>query len=450
MFAAPWVCRGCAGAVLTWRPVRPFAHFGKLKRFASTGTAGSVPPALLERAQRIAAEHSQLKRALETEFDSKTAKRVGETQGVAHALAEWEQAHRAADELRSMASARDEDAELRQLARDELEATETRLDGLADRLSESLTPKHPFGDMPCLLELRPGPGGLEGRFFTDSLFRMYQNYCSRMGYRSRIVKYETSESIGDTGTDGELALQEAVIEIQDTGAYDLFRGEAGIHRVQRVPATESKGRTHTSAAAVWVLPSFSESAGGGGGGGGEDTAENYDDPESLFYINPADVRTETMRARGAGGQHVNKTESAIRLTHIPTGTVVSMQDSRSQHSNRETAWKILRSRLAQRRREEREAEARRLRDAVLSKSQVTRSDKIRTYNYSQDRVTDHRCGLDVHNLPDVMEGGETLSRVMDAVRVWQRDRDVQAILAEEEAERQEAAKEAAGKAKGKK
>ena len=414
----------------------------------TTDTAGFVPPALLERAQRIAAEHAELKRALETDFDSKTAKRLGETQGVAQALAEWQEAQRAADELRGMAAARDEDAELRQLARDELEATETRLDGLADRLSASLTPKHPFGDMPCLLELRPGPGGLEGRFFTDSLFRMYQSYCSRLGYRARIVKYETSESIGDTGTDGELALQEAVLEIQDAGAYDLFRGEAGIHRVQRVPATESKGRTHTSAAAVWVLPSFSESA--GGGGGGEETTQNYDDPESLFYVNPADVRTETMRARGAGGQHVNKTESAIRLTHIPTGTVVSMQDSRSQHSNRETAWKILRSRLAQRRREEREAEARRLRDAVLSKAQVTRTDKIRTYNYSQDRVTDHRCGLDVHNLPDVMQGGETLSRVMEAVRVWQRDRDVQAVLAEEEAEARAAAEVLAGKAKGKK
>ncbi|CAK7243522.1 MAG: Peptide chain release factor 1, mitochondrial [Sporothrix thermara] len=445
MFAAPWVCRGCARAVLARRVVSPLGQF---KRFASTDTAGFVPPALLERAQRIAAEHAELKRALETDFDSKTAKRLGETQGVAQALAEWQEAQRAADELRGMAAARDEDAELRQLARDELEATETRLDGLADRLSASLTPKHPFGDMPCLLELRPGPGGLEGRFFTDSLFRMYQSYCSRLGYRARIVKYETSESIGDTGTDGELALQEAVLEIQDAGAYDLFRGEAGIHRVQRVPATESKGRTHTSAAAVWVLPSFSESA--GGGGGGEETTQNYDDPESLFYVNPADVRTETMRARGAGGQHVNKTESAIRLTHIPTGTVVSMQDSRSQHSNRETAWKILRSRLAQRRREEREAEARRLRDAVLSKAQVTRTDKIRTYNYSQDRVTDHRCGLDVHNLPDVMQGGETLSRVMEAVRVWQRDRDVQAVLAEEEAEARAAAEVLAGKAKGKK
>ncbi|CAK7202782.1 Peptide chain release factor 1, mitochondrial [Sporothrix eucalyptigena] len=439
MFAAPWVCRSCARTGLARRAVSQFG------RCASISTAGSVPPALLERAQRIAAEHAQLKRALETDFNSKAAKRAGEIQNVAHALAEWEEAQQSADELRGMASARDEDAELRQLARDELEATETRLDELTARLSESLTPKHPFGDMPCLLEMRPGPGGLEGRFFTDSLFRMYQQYCSRLGYRARIVKYETSDAIGDTGTDGELALQEAVLEIQDTGAYDLFRGEAGIHRVQRVPATEKNGRTHTSAAAVWVLPSFSEN------GGADESAQNYDDPESLFYVDPAEVRTETMRARGAGGQHVNKTESAIRLTHIPTGTTVSMQDSRSQHSNRESAWKILRARLAERRREEREAEAQRLRDSVLHKSQVTRSDKIRTYNYTQDRVTDHRCGLDVHNLRDVMDGGETLSRVIEAVRVWQRERDIQTILAEEEAAAEAAAKAAAGtKPKGKK
>ncbi|ERT03096.1 peptide chain release factor 1 [Sporothrix schenckii 1099-18] len=436
MFASPWVCRSCARSLLTRRTVNQFG-----RRFASNATAGAVPPVLLERAKRITTEHSQLKLSLETGFDTKTARRVGETQSVANALAEWEEAQRAADELRGMVGARDEDAELRQLARDELEATEARLDELAQALSASLTPKHPFGDMPCLLEMRPGPGGLEGRFFTDSLFRMYQNYCSRNGLRARVVKYETQDAIGDTGTDGEAALQEAILEIQDTGAYDMFRGEAGIHRVQRVPATESKGRTHTSAAAVWVLPSFPDSP-------DADGQNNYDDPESLFYISPADVRTETMRARGAGGQHVNKTESAIRLTHVPTGTVVSMQDSRSQHANRDAAWKILRARIAEKRREEREAEARRMRDAVLAKSQVTRSDKIRTYNYSQDRVTDHRCGLDVHNLPDVMDGGETLTRVLEAVRVWQRERDIEAILAEEEA--QAADKETSQKTKGKK
>lgn len=398
----------------------------------------AVPPVLLKRAQRLADEHRQLKQSLETQYDTKSAKRAGEIQGVAQALAEWEEAQQAAEELRDMAAAKDEDAELRRLAQDELEATEARLDGLGQHLSETLTPKHPFGHLPCLLELRPGPGGLEGRFFTDSLFRMYQSFCTRQGYRARVIKYEVSDSLGETGADGESALQEAVLEVQNAGAYDMFRGEAGIHRVQRIPATEKNGRTHTSAAAVWVLPTGEDE---GSGGSGED-ADADTDPSSDFYIQPADVRVETMRARGAGGQHVNKTESAIRLTHIPTGTVVSMQDSRSQHQNRDAAWKILRGRIAQKRREAREDETRRMRDAVLSQAQVTRADKIRTYNYSQDRVTDHRCGLDVHNLPDVLAGGDTLARVIEAVRAWQREKDVQAVLAEEEAAAKAAAKEA--------
>jgi peptide chain release factor 1 len=216
------------------------------------------------------------------------------------------------------------------------------------------------------------------------------------------------------------------LEVQDAGAYDAFRGEAGMHRVQRVPATEKSGRTHTSATAVWVLPSFPDS-------GPEESAADIDDPESDFYINPADVRSETMRARGAGGQHVNKTESAIRLTHVPTGTTVSMQDSRSQQRNRDYAWRLLRSRIAQQRREAREEQARRLRSSVLSKSQVTRGDKIRTYNYQQDRCTDHRAGIDVHNLPDVLEGGEVLDKIMDGVREWLAEMDIQAAIAEEEA-----------------
>ncbi|OAA68458.1 mitochondrial translation release factor [Niveomyces insectorum RCEF 264] len=416
---------------------------GKRTLTGDPSTTSSVPPVLLERARRLAAEHSELKRSLETQYDTKSAKRAGEIQSVAQALTEWDEAQRAVEELRGMATARDEDPELRQLARDELAATEARIDDVGRRLSASLTPKHPFGAMPCLLEFRPGPGGLEGRFFTDSLFRMYQNFCARQGYRARVIKYEVSDSVGDTGSDGESALQEAILEVQDAGAYDTFRGEAGIHRVQRIPATEKNGRTHTSAAAVWVLPSSlssssSSSSSQEGSPSGDGSDAGFDDPESDFYIQPADVRVETMRARGAGGQHVNKTESAIRLTHAPTGTVVSMQDSRSQHQNRDAAWKILRARVAQQRREQREAEARRLRDSVLSKAQVTRSDKIRTYNYSQDRVTDHRCGLDVHNLPDVLSGGETLARIVAAVQAWLREKDVKAVLDEEEAAKADA------------
>lgn len=317
------------------------------------------------------------------------------------------------------------DAELRELASDELETTNQRVDTLVHDLTAALTPKHPFADMPCLIEFRPGPGGMEGRFFTDSLFRMYKQWLSRHGYRVNVVKYEVSDSAGETvGSARENPLQEAVLEVTDPGSYDLLRGEAGMHRVQRIPATESKGRTHTSAVAIWVLPSFPESTA---------SETDFEDPESIFYINPADVRQETMRARGAGGQHVNKTESAIRLTHIPTGTTVSMQDSRSQVRNRAAAWQLLRSRIAQQRREEREELAFSLRNSVLAKDRITRADKIRTYNYSQDRVTDHRSGLDVHNLPDVMDGGETLDRVMGSVREYLLAREVRAMMEEEAA-----------------
>ncbi|KAK4104926.1 release factor [Parathielavia hyrcaniae] len=315
---------------------------------------------------------------------------------------------------------------MRQLARDDLEATNAQLAMSSHNLSAALTPKHPFADMPCLLEIRPGPGGTEGRFFADTLFHMYKAYCSNKGYRTRVVQYESSDSSGQTGSDGEIALQEAVLEVHEPGAYAAFRGESGMHRVQRVPATEAKGRTHTSAVAVWVLPSFPEN-------GASESDPDWDNPESDFYIDPTEVRTETMRARGAGGQHVNKTESAIRLTHIPTGTTVSMQDSRSQQRNREVAWRYLRSRIAQQRREAREEMARQMRSSVLANSQITRGDKIRTYQYQQDRCTDHRSGLDVHNLPDVLRGGETLGRIMDSVQTWLVNKDIEALISDEEA-----------------
>lgn len=270
------------------------------------------------------------------------------------------------------------------------------------------------------------------------MFKMYQLYCQRKGYRTKVVKYESADGAGDMkGSDGELPLQEAVLEMLEPGAYDIFRTESGMHRVQRVPVTEKQGRTHTSAVAVWVLPSFPESGAG---------ANDFNNPESDFYVDPTEVKTETMRARGAGGQHVNKTESAIRLTHIPTGIQVSMQDSRSQQANRDTAWKILRSRIAVQRREAREEEAAKLRDNVLSKDKLTRGDKIRTYNYSQDRCSDHRSGVDTHNLSDVLAGGTTFEKILDSVREWRLAQDIEAVIAQEEA----AATKDAKKGKGKK
>ncbi|KAL2018346.1 hypothetical protein VTK56DRAFT_949 [Thermocarpiscus australiensis] len=428
MFTAPWVCRSCA------RSLRR-SGLSQFIRRASTATPVELPPALLERARRLTVEHDQLSAALQTEFNEKAAKRVGEISRVAAALRQFEKAKAALSELQGLLQS--DDAELRELAKDDLEATHAQLADSGHNLSVALTPKHPFADMPCLLEIVPGPGGTEGRFFADTLFNMYRLYCSNKGYRARVVKYEASDSDGQTGSDGEIALQEAVLEVQEPGAYAIFRGEAGMHRVQRVPATEKSGRTHTSAVAVWVLPSFPEN-------GSSDAESDWDNPESDFYIDPAEVRSEVMRARGAGGQHVNKTESAVRLTHIPTGTTVSMQDSRSQHRNREEAWRLLRSRIAQQRREAREEMARKLRSSVLAQSQITRGDKIRTYNYQQDRCTDHRSALDAHNLPDVLRGGETLGKIMESVQTWLINKDIQALIADEEA----AAAAAAGGGKG--
>lgn len=262
--------------------------------------------------------------------------------------------------------------------------------------------------------------------FAGDLLRMYRAYCNNKGFRTSLIKYEDEAGSGDAGSAGPL--QEAILEIEDAGAYDALRSEAGVHRVQRVPATESKGRTHTSAVSVLVLPSFPTNANDSGGA----EALDFDNPESDYYVNPQDVRTDVMRARGAGGQHVNTTDSAVRLTHIPTNTVVSMQDSRSQHKNREKAWNVLRARLAQARREAREEEMMQLRRSVVGVARMGRGDKIRTYNWGQQRVTDHRSGLSVHNLGDVMAGEEELGKVIESVRVWMAEREIENLILEEE------------------
>ena len=316
------------------------------------------------------------------------------------------------------------DSELRSLANEELRATTVKLSSLSGDLQTSLIPEHPFAQMQCLIEFRPGAGGDEAGIFAGNLLQMYQGYCRRHGLRVNILKFEATKTQGF-----EQSVQEAVLEIGTPGAYDMFRCEAGVHRVQRVPATEVKGRTHTSAVSVLVLPNFPSQ--------GEDELEesNFEDPSNDYYVDPTDVRTDVMRARGAGGQHVNTTDSAVRLTHLPTNTVVAIQDSRSQQQNRAKAWQILRAKLAQARRDARDEEIAQLRLSIVGVSRMGRGDKVRTYNWSQQRVTDHRSGITLHHLDDVLEGGESLDKVMASVKDWLKMQDLEMLVAAEEAAR---------------
>lgn len=386
-------------------------------------SSNAVSPTLLSKARSIATEYTAISQKLATDFDASAAKRLGELSRTADAVKEYDKARSSWDELQSLLKSSDK--ELQELAQDDVEPANERVEKAEEALKSSLIPTHPFAHLPCLVEIRPGAGGDEAAIFAGDLLRMYEAYCARNGLRTSLLKYETADyTASGSGAGGGAHVQEAVLEVESPGAYGTLRCEAGVHRVQRVPATESKGRTHTSAVSVLVLPSVSDDAG--------DMGENsFNDPKSDYYVDPKEVKSEVMRAGGAGGQHVNKTESAVRLTHIPTNTVVAMQDTRSQVKNREKAWRILRSRIAQMRREEREEELMHMR-RTAGAGKVGRENKVRTYNWGQQRVSDHRSGLDLRNLAEVMDGGEALETVMDSVRSWMAEQEVLGLIAEEE------------------
>ncbi|MFT5884644.1 MAG: peptide chain release factor 1 [Arcticibacterium sp.] len=267
----------------------------------------------------------------------------------------------------------EKEEELREMAKEELDALEPSRVEMEAILKEMLIPKDPNDAKNVILEVRAGAGGDEASIFAGDLFRMYQRFVEKQeGWKMNIMDI-------NHGTSG--GFKEIIAEIEGEDVYGQMKFESGVHRVQRVPATESQGRVHTSAASVAVLPE----------------AEEVD-----FVLNKSDIKKDTYRASGAGGQHVNKTESAVRLTHLPTNTVVECQDGRSQHANYAKALTVLRSRLY-------EAELKKHNDAISSerKSLVgsgDRSDKVRTYNYPQSRVTDHRIGHTSYNLPAVMDG----------------------------------------------
>jgi len=373
---------------------------------------------LLQRAQSLSSEHSELTASIENttanneNYSPLTAKRLGVLNPIVDSLTAYNEASSQLSELQSLLVS---DPDLSSLAQDDILVAETALSTAAKELESALVPRHPFADLGCIIEIRPGAGGSEAALFVGDLARMYLSYLAQKNLRAVVLKCEDTIGTENTvGTSGltipteKVGLAEVVIEVEEKGAYGTMKCEAGVHRVQRVPATESKGRIHTSSASVMVLPLF-----------GENMSENEDGA-----LDEKDVKMEFMRARGAGGQHVNKTNSAVRLTHIPTGTVVAIQDQRSQHKNRDKAWQVLRGKIAEIEREEKEAETLKLRRGVVAVGKSGRENKIRTYNWGQQRVTDHRSGCTVHNLDNVVEGGENLEQVMESVRQWQRDEDV--------------------------
>ncbi len=283
-----------------------------------------------------------------------------------------------ADALAQKASAldmaNDSDPELRELAKEEIDEADNLIESIEHDLQLLLLPKDPNDNRNIFLEVRAGTGGDEAAIFSGDLARMYQRYAERKGWQTEII----NENLGEHG-----GYKEVILRVSGRDVYSQLKFESGTHRVQRVPETESQGRIHTSACTVAIMPEVDE--------------------VDAIDINPADLKVDTYRSSGAGGQHVNKTESAIRITHIPTGVVVECQDERSQHKNRARAMSLLASRLLAAEQEKHHAE-----QSAARKLQVgsgDRSERIRTYNYPQGRLTDHRINLTLYKLDDIMEGG---------------------------------------------
>ena len=265
-----------------------------------------------------------------------------------------------------------DDKELIEIAQEEIEISKKRLEGIENSLKILLLPKDPNDEKNLILEIRAGTGGDEAALFAADLYRLYIRYSERKNWQFKVL------SLSDTGIGG---FKEVIVSIQGTGAFGMLKYESGVHRVQRVPKTETSGRVHTSAATVAVLPE----------------AEDVD-----IELNEADLKIDTYRASGAGGQHVNKTESAIRITHLPTNLVVTCQDESSQHKNRAAALKVLKSRLLAQEKEKVDAKRAAERKSLVSTGD--RSAKIRTYNFPQGRVTDHRINFTTHRLNEILDG----------------------------------------------
>ncbi len=334
----------------------------------------------------LIARHAAIERELSGRPDRESYVRLSREFAELRPLVEIIKRYRAADEelsgLESLIADAATEPDMRALAEQEKSELAARREAIERQIRTALTPKDAADERNVILEIRAGTGGDEAARFAGDLFRMYERYAARQGWKVEVI----SASEGTVG-----GYKEIIAEVRGRGAFAKLKYESGVHRVQRVPATEASGRIHTSTATVAVLP----------------------EPEDVeVAIADGDLRVDTMRAGGAGGQHVNKTESAVRMTHLPTGIVVNVQEDRSQHRNRARALALLRAKLYDLERRKQESER-----AAERRGQVgsgDRSERIRTYNFPQGRVTDHRINLTLHKLPQVIEG-EALGEIVDAL-----------------------------------
>jgi peptide chain release factor 1 len=329
--------------------------------------------------------HAEVEAALAGQHSSdyvKLSREFAELEPIIESIKSYRTASRELAEIEALIADPSTDSEMRALAEGEKGALQERRDQLAQQVRVALVPKDAMDERNVILEIRAGTGGDEASIFAGDLFRMYERYAAKQGWKVEVV----SASEGTVG-----GYKEIVAEIRGRGPFSKLKFESGVHRVQRVPNTEAQGRIHTSAATVAVLPE----------------AEEVD-----IKINDADLKIDTMRAQGSGGQHVNKTESAIRVTHLPSGVVIFVQAERSQHKNKAKAMGMLRAKLYDMERSKLDAER-----AADRRGQIgsgDRSERIRTYNFPQGRVSDHRINLTLYKLPQIMEG-ESLGEIIEAL-----------------------------------